>query len=41
MRNPFIHERATDDKFVILVKKENVDPGKGHLGIERDRSRSY
>lgn len=25
---PIFHERATDDKFVILVKKENVDHGK-------------
>ena len=25
---PIFHERATDDKFVILVKKENVDQEK-------------
>ena len=25
---PIFHERATDDKFVILVKKDKVDPGK-------------
>lgn len=25
---PIFHERATDDKFVILVKKENVDSRK-------------
>ena len=25
---PIFHERATDDKFVILLKKENVDQGK-------------
>ena len=25
---PIFHERATDDKFVILVKKEKVDPGR-------------
>jgi hypothetical protein len=25
---PIYHERATDDKFVILLKKENVDTGK-------------
>jgi len=25
---PIYHERATDDKFVILVKKENVDSNK-------------
>lgn len=24
---PIFHERATDDKFVILLKKENVDQG--------------
>lgn len=28
---PIFHERATDDKFVILVKKENVDQGKAAL----------
>ena len=27
---PIYHERATDDKFVILLKKENVDPGKAN-----------
>ena len=25
LEKPIYHERATDDKFVILVKKENVD----------------
>ena len=25
---PIFHERATDDKFVILLKREKVDPGK-------------
>jgi Alternative complex III, ActD subunit len=28
---PIFHDRATDDKFVILLKKENVDPGKATL----------
>jgi len=27
---PIYHERATDDKFVILLKKENVDQGKAN-----------
>ncbi|MCK4748369.1 MAG: DUF3341 domain-containing protein, partial [Bacteroidales bacterium] len=27
-KKPIYHERATDDKFVILVNKENVDAGK-------------
>jgi len=27
-QKPIFHERATDDKFVILLKKDNVDLGK-------------
>ena len=27
-KKTIFHERATDDKFVILVSKEKVDPGK-------------